>query len=141
MGITIKTKGKIVDPVKMEATVITPHVGRVDFDPATTGRYQNRATASFIQAGDHNYFVDDLSQLEEFGKPFNEQIGEVSELKLLTVPPLWGNTIFQTLLTPGDAFEIPLGRRHQMIALEDSELFEFSTQHFEDDSYRIEKGD
>jgi hypothetical protein len=28
-----------------------------------------------------------------------------------------------------------------MIALEDSELFEFSTQHFEDDSYRIIKGD
>ena len=48
---------------------------------------------------------------------------------------------FETLLTPGDVFEIPLGRRHQMIALEDSELFEFSTQHFEDDSYRIEKGD
>ncbi len=48
---------------------------------------------------------------------------------------------FQTLLTPGDAFEIPLGRRHQMLALEDSELFEFSTQHFEDDSYRIESDD
>jgi len=31
--------------------------------------------------------------------------------------------------------------RHQMLALEDSELFEFSTQHFEDDSYRIIRGD
>ena len=29
----------------------------------------------------------------------------------------------------------------QMIALEDTELFEFSTQHFDEDSYRIEKGD
>jgi len=28
-----------------------------------------------------------------------------------------------------------------MIAIEDTELFEFSTQHFEKDSYRIEKGD
>jgi hypothetical protein len=28
-----------------------------------------------------------------------------------------------------------------MEALEDSELFEFSTQHFESDSHRIEKGD
>ena len=26
-------------------------------------------------------------------------------------------------------------------ALEDTELFEFSTQHFESDNYRIEKGD
>ena len=49
--------------------------------------------------------------------------------------------LFETLLTPGDAFEIPRGRRHQMTALEDSELFEFSTEHFEDDSYRVEKGD
>ena len=48
---------------------------------------------------------------------------------------------FETLLTPGDAFEIPRGRRHQMTALEDSELFEFSTEHFEDDSIRIKKGD
>ena len=47
----------------------------------------------------------------------------------------------EKLLTPGDVFEIPIGRRHQMIALEDSELFEFSTEHFEDDSFRIEKGD
>tara|TARA_R110000824_G_scaffold400848_1_gene609539 strand:+ start:504 stop:851 length:348 start_codon:yes stop_codon:yes gene_type:complete len=46
-----------------------------------------------------------------------------------------------TLLTPGDSFEIIPGLRHQMEALEDSELMEFSTQHFESDSYRIQKGD
>jgi hypothetical protein len=28
-----------------------------------------------------------------------------------------------------------------MLALEDTELFEFSTQHFDDDSYRIIPGD
>jgi hypothetical protein len=28
-----------------------------------------------------------------------------------------------------------------MIALEDTELFEFSTEHFETDSYRLMKGD
>lgn len=47
----------------------------------------------------------------------------------------------EILLFPGDSFHIPIGLRHQMIALQDSELFEFSTQHFEEDSYRIEKGD
>jgi hypothetical protein len=36
---------------------------------------------------------------------------------------------------------IPQGLRHQMIALEDSKLFEFSTTHYESDSYRIVKGD
>jgi hypothetical protein len=28
-----------------------------------------------------------------------------------------------------------------MLALEDSELYEFSTEHFESDSYRLMKGD
>lgn len=44
-------------------------------------------------------------------------------------------------LKPGDCLEIPTGLRHQMYALEDSRLFEFSTEHFEDDSIRIIKGD
>lgn len=47
----------------------------------------------------------------------------------------------ETLLTPGDVFDIPLGLYHQMEAVEDTELFEFSTQHFEEDSYRSIKGD
>lgn len=41
------------------------------------------------------------------------------------------------ILSPGDNFYIPPGRVHQIVALEDSEMFEFSTQHFDDDSYRI----
>lgn len=45
------------------------------------------------------------------------------------------------LLTPGDTYEIPVGLRHQMFALENSELFEFSTQHFEHDSIRVIPGD
>lgn len=52
-----------------------------------------------------------------------------------------GRKGIQTLLTPGDAFEIPINTPHRLTALEDSELFEFSTEHFEDDSYRIIKGD
>jgi quercetin dioxygenase-like cupin family protein len=44
-------------------------------------------------------------------------------------------------LNPGENFHVYRGLRHQMIAIEDSELFEFSTQHFDEDSYRIEKGD
>lgn len=47
----------------------------------------------------------------------------------------------EVILNPGDKFHIYRGLRHQMIALEDTELFEFSTQHFEDDSYRVIKGD
>ena len=47
----------------------------------------------------------------------------------------------ELILNPGDKFYVYPGLRHQMIALEDSELFEFSTEHFDEDSYRIIKGD
>jgi quercetin dioxygenase-like cupin family protein len=45
------------------------------------------------------------------------------------------------ILEKGDNFHVYRGLRHRMEALEDTELFEFSTQHFDSDSYRIEKGD
>lgn len=44
-------------------------------------------------------------------------------------------------LQEGDAFHIPPYRIHVVYALEDSEVYEFSTHHEESDSYRIEKGD
>ncbi len=44
-------------------------------------------------------------------------------------------------LRPGDSFHIPIGRRHTLIALLDSHIFEFSTEHFDSDSIRILKGD
>jgi len=52
-----------------------------------------------------------------------------------------GRSLYQTSLEKGDNFHVPAGRAHQIIALEDTELFEFSTQHFDEDSYRIMKGD
>ena len=45
------------------------------------------------------------------------------------------------ILNPGDNFHVYRGLRHQMVAIQDSELFEFSTQHFDSDSHRIQKGD
>ena len=45
------------------------------------------------------------------------------------------------ILEKGDNFHVYRGLRHQIEALEDSEIFEFSTQHFDSDSHRIEKGD
>ena len=41
----------------------------------------------------------------------------------------------------GDKFHVYTGLRHQMTALEDIDLFEFSTQHFDEDSNRIILGD
>ena len=47
----------------------------------------------------------------------------------------------EIILNPGDKFHIYRGLRHQMEAIEDTEMFEFSTQHFESDSYRGIRGD
>jgi quercetin dioxygenase-like cupin family protein len=47
----------------------------------------------------------------------------------------------EIILNKGDKFHIYRGLRHQMFAIEDTELFEFSTQHFDEDSYRLERGD
>lgn len=50
-------------------------------------------------------------------------------------------TAKRTELNSGDIFHVPVGLRHQIEAIEDSKVFEFSTSHFESDSYRIVKGD
>ena len=47
----------------------------------------------------------------------------------------------EIILERGDNFHVYTGLRHQMLALEDTELFEFSTKHFDEDSCRITKGD
>lgn len=44
-------------------------------------------------------------------------------------------------LTPGMAFHVTPGMRHQMIAEEESLIFEVSTHHEDDDSIRVVKGD
>lgn len=44
-------------------------------------------------------------------------------------------------LDPGDSITIPPGQVHQIIGVKESEIAEYSTEHHEDDSYRVEKGD
>ena len=51
------------------------------------------------------------------------------------------NTIEEFELSAGQCMDIPPGLVHQMEALEDTELYEFSTQHFDSDSHRIVAGD
>jgi len=51
------------------------------------------------------------------------------------------NNAEDRVLCAGDSFHIPIGLIHRIVALETSEVFEFSTQHFDEDSIRVEKGD
>lgn len=47
----------------------------------------------------------------------------------------------EAVLEQNDTFHVIPELFHQMTALEDTEMYEFSTQHFDEDSYRLEKGD
>lgn len=51
------------------------------------------------------------------------------------------NLASEVILGRGDSFHVSPNMLHQMLALEDTEMFEFSTQHFDEDSIRIQKGD
>tara|TARA_B100001778_G_C18368352_1_gene529598 strand:+ start:204 stop:581 length:378 start_codon:yes stop_codon:yes gene_type:complete len=44
-------------------------------------------------------------------------------------------------LKEGDVVRQRVGQPHQLIALTDGVVFEVSTQHFDEDSYRVAKGD
>ena len=44
-------------------------------------------------------------------------------------------------LNEGECFDITPGLIHRAIALEHSDIIEFSTEHFDTDSYRIMRGD
>lgn len=50
------------------------------------------------------------------------------------------DTAEAVILEPGAAFHVTPGMRHQMIALEDSVIFEMSTHHDEADSIRVVLG-
>ena len=47
----------------------------------------------------------------------------------------------ELIMVPGQKFEVPAGLKHQILGLEDTDMFEFSTTHSESDSHRIIKGD
>lgn len=50
-------------------------------------------------------------------------------------------TTYTEYLNMGDVITNERGEPHQLIALEDSEVFEVSTKHYDEDSFRMWKGD
>lgn len=50
-------------------------------------------------------------------------------------------TKYETELTSGAIIEIDRGDPHQLIAITEGVVFEVSTPHYDNDSYRIAKGD
>jgi quercetin dioxygenase-like cupin family protein len=50
-------------------------------------------------------------------------------------------TNYSEYLEVGDVITNERGEPHQLVALQDSEVFEVSTRHYDEDSFRICKGD
>lgn len=50
-------------------------------------------------------------------------------------------TIKEDELLPGDCITNHIGEPHQIICMEEGDIFEVSTTHFDSDSYRVMKGD
>jgi mannose-6-phosphate isomerase-like protein (cupin superfamily) len=57
----------------------------------------------------------------------------------------WINTanadVIEEKLEVGDTITNEIGEPHQIVCLEEGDIFEVSTQHFDSDSYRVAKGD
>jgi mannose-6-phosphate isomerase len=62
------------------------------------------------------------------------------EARFNTIDPNSGEPIFYTI-TKGDVVHLPAGVVHQLIAREDTTIFEASTPHSDSDVYRIAPGD
>jgi mannose-6-phosphate isomerase-like protein (cupin superfamily) len=60
---------------------------------------------------------------------------------LLKFIDIYDATHHEKRIGVGSIIEISQGDPHQLIALTEGEILEISTQHFDNDSYRIEKGD
>ena len=68
---------------------------------------------------------------------------QTGKMRLRLIDPSTAEEYEETLTTD-DSILIPAGQVHQIINANDDErlvLLEFSTQHFEDDSHRVQKGD
>lgn len=65
----------------------------------------------------------------------------VGRLKIRVMESPDSIVVEEFLLEAGQCMDVPRGLVHQMEALEDAELLEFSTQHFETDSHRLVRGD
>ncbi len=49
--------------------------------------------------------------------------------------------VIEEVLTMGQSVHIPVGLPHQLETIDGGEIIETSTEHFEEDSYRVFKGD
>ena len=77
------------------------------------------------------YYSDDMPKIKELAVPDDEG----------SVNPQIYESLLKVNINKADSFYIPPRRIHQIIALEDTELIEFSTKHFDEDVSRLINGE
>jgi|SRR3989344_5110249 len=87
------------------------------------------------------------------GKSFSLHYHKIKDETFYVLSGKFGMTIYDSLqdyekknkieseIKQGDIIRIRPGRLHRLTSIEEGEIIEFSTQHFEEDSYRVEPGD
>lgn len=70
-----------------------------------------------------------------------EKWNEVDHLDFSELKKLWDAHSYTITMEEGDVLDIPRKTIHRMYGIKDSLMLEFSTRHYEDDSYRVQKGD
>jgi len=63
------------------------------------------------------------------------------KVRMEIYPEGYPREVKRIIMNAGDILHIPVGLVHQFFGIGNSEMFEFSTQHFEEDSYRYVYGD
>lgn len=62
---------------------------------------------------------------------------ERGKVRIRMIDPVTAEEYYNDL-EPGESVPLERGQIHQIIALEDSDITEFSSPHFEEDTYRVE---
>ena len=98
----------------------------------------------FVNNGEYCGKILCFDELKKFSMHFHMKKKESwyvlkGKLELTIIKPIDGSRIKEDL-NVGDTITILPGCLHQLYAHEYSEIIEVSTQHFDDDSYRVEKG-
>jgi len=99
--------------------------------------HKNKDETFYVQNGRVTiYYVDNHKGSEI------ENMVKSCDIKTF-IAKLYGGAdmVKKVILKRGDSFHVKPGIAHQIFANEDGELFEFSTQHFDQDSHRILHGE
>lgn len=103
-------------------------------DKSTSLHYHKLKDETFyIQSGKVRVYYTD-ERPEQWMPEGDEEITLSEQMQIYT-------HLKEIVLNAGDAFHVPIRRVHQIVAIEETQMFEFSTQHFDEDSIRIIKGD